>query len=104
MTIRDFFLNYWKHNDTMVDYLMVDYMIVLAQKHDSRIAEIFKKIKPNNPECDELYKIMAEPFDQGKWDAMKKDTALFKLSWKYEYPIEKDGEDTFYGRLIDRKL
>ena len=43
-TIRDFFLNYWKNNNTMVDYLMVDYMIVLAQKYDSRIAEEFAKI------------------------------------------------------------
>ena len=47
---------------------------------------------------------MAEPFDQNKWDDMKKDTALFKLSWKYEYPIEKNGKETFYGRLCDRKL
>ena len=36
MTIRDFFINYWKHNDTMVDYLMVDYMIALAQKYNRK--------------------------------------------------------------------
>lgn len=42
MTIRDFFLHYWKNNDTMVDYLMVDYMIVLAQKYDARIKKNFK--------------------------------------------------------------
>lgn len=82
----------------------MDYLIVLVQKYDNRIAEIFKKINSNNSQCDELYKIMAEPFDQNKWDDMKKDTALFKLSWKYEYPIEKNGKETFYGRLCDRKL
>ena len=104
ITIRDFFLNYWKHNDTMVDYLMVDYMIVLAQKYDKRIAKVFESIKPNNPECDELYKIMGEPFDENKWNKLKKDTALFKLSWKYQYPKEKDGKPTFYGCLINGKL
>lgn len=104
MTIRDFFLNYWKHNDTMVDYLMVDYMIVLAQKYDNRIAKEFQKIQQNNPECDELYKIMGQPYDDAIWNKMKVDTALFKLSWKYQYPLEKDGKPTFYGMLLSRKL
>lgn len=104
ITIRDFFLNYWKHNDTMVDYLMVDYMIVLAQKYDQSIAKIFENIKPNNPECDELYKIMGEKFDEKRWNELKKNTSLFKLSWKYEYPKEKNGFPTFYGCLMDGKL
>ncbi len=104
ITIRDFFLNYWKHNDTMVDYLMVDYMIVLAQKYDKRIAQIFADIKPNNPECDELYKVMGEQFDESKWCALKEDTYLFKLSWKYQYPREKNGVPTFYGKLLKGNL
>ena len=104
VTIRDFFLNYWKHNDTMVDYLMVDYMIVLAQKYDHRIAEEFQKIQPNNPECDELYKVMGELYNETAWNKMKADTALFKLSWKYQYPLEKAGKATFYGMLLKKKL
>lgn len=32
---------------------------------------------------------------------MKKNTALFKLSWKYEYPKEKDGKMTFYGKISE---
>lgn len=101
ITIRDFFLNYWKHNDTMVDYLMVDYMIVLAQKYDKNIEKAFSLIKPNNPRCDDLYKVMGEKFDKEKWDELKRNTSLFKLSWKYNYPLEKDGKKTFYGMLLD---
>ena len=104
MTIRDFFINYWKHNDTMVDYLMVDYMIALAQKYDERIEKIFRQIQPNNPECDELYKIMDQPYDEAVWNKMKEQTALFKLSWKYQYPLERNGKPTFYGMLLKRKL
>ncbi len=47
---------------------------------------------------------MSEPFNQKKWDIMKSETALFKLSWKYQYPIEKNGEKTFYGMLVQDKL
>lgn len=103
-TILDFVLEYWKNNDVMSDYLFLDYLIVLTQKYDQRIAKIFQNIEPNNPECDELYKVMGEPFNQKKWDIMKSETALFKLSWKYQYPIEKNGEKTFYGMLVQDKL
>ena len=104
ITIRDFFLNYWKYNDTMVDYLMVDYMIVLAQKYDSRIAELFETIKSNNPECDELVKVLNQPFDSEKWNDLKRKTSLFKLSWKQKYAEEKEGKPTFYKYLVDEKL
>lgn len=104
VTIRDFFLNYWKNNDSIVDYLTLDYMIVLAQKYDKRIAKIFSDIKSNNPNCDELYKVLGDEFDIDKWKRIKQDTFLFKLSWKYQYSKEKNECSTFYGYLIDRKL
>lgn len=103
-TIRDFFLNYWKNNNTMVDYLMVDYMIVLAQKYDRRIAEEFAKIEPNNSKCDELVKVLGKPYDENKWQELKKETSLFKLTWKQKYMSEANGETTFYKYLIDRIL
>ena len=79
-------------------------MIVLAQKYDKRIAKIFSDIKSNNPNCDELYKILGDEFDIDKWKRIKQDTFLFKLSWKYQYSKEKNECSTFYGYLIDRKL
>lgn len=103
-TIRDFFLNYWKNNNTMVDYLMVDYMIVLAQKNDGSIAKEFAEIKPNNSECDELVKVLGMSYDEDKWEELKNKTALFKLTWKRKYPVEINGKPTFYKYLIDRKL
>ena len=76
----------------------------MVQKHDQNIAKEFQKIKSNNPECDELYKIIGEPYNEAVWNKMKEQTALFKLSWKYQYPLEKNGKPTFYGMLLKRKL
>lgn len=101
-TILDFVLEYWKNNNVMIDYLFLDYLIVLVQKNDQNIANAFRKIKPNNSKCDELYKVMSQPFDKEKWESMRKDTCLFKLSWKYQYPVEKNGKKTFYGELLER--
>lgn len=104
MTIRDFFLNYWKHNDTMVDYLMVDYMIVLAQKYDKRIDGAFKKIIPNNPNCDELFKALGKIYNENEWNNMKKETYLYKLTWKQSFYEFQAGNATYYRKLIKNEL
>ena len=64
-------MEYWENNDIMIDYLFLDYLIVFAQKNDQNIANAFQNIEPNNSECDELYKIMSQPFDKEKWNKMK---------------------------------
>lgn len=102
--IRDFLVKYWEDNDSIIDYLLTDYLIVLAQRNNAKIAKIFENITPNNPCCDELYKILGEPYDENVWQELKKDTALFKLTWKQEFPKKKDGCDTFYAKLLDGKL
>ena len=83
---------------------MVDYMIVLAQKYDSRIAKEFAEIEPNNSKCDELVKILGRSYNESQWVELRKETALFKLTWKQKYPLEANGKPTFYKYLIDRKL
>lgn len=99
--IRDFFLEYWKTSNFMVDYLMVDYMIALAQRYDEQAGRDFKAIEPNNPQCDELYKMLGEPFDESIWQSLSNDTSLFKLTWKQSFPEECRGKQTFYARLIE---
>lgn len=102
--IRDFFLEYWKTNDFMVDYLMVDYMIVMAQRHCDEIADTFRNIRPNNPRCDDLYKMLGDPYDAEQWKALTSQTSLFKLTWKQSFPAAVNGRQTFYGKLIDGSL
>lgn len=102
--IRDFLVKYWEDNDSIIDYLLTDYLIVLAQRHNNKIARMFENITPNNPCCDELFKILGEPYDENVWQKLKKDTVLFKLTWKHEFPKKKDGCDTFYAKLLDGKL
>ena len=43
---RDFFLEYWRRSDTLVDYLLVDYLIVLAQKYCNSVAMGFEIFLP----------------------------------------------------------
>ena len=83
-----------------------------VKKNNGSPAPVYKGLKaieclpivPNNPLCDELYKVLGDPFDEAKWNQLKENTSLFKLTWKQEYPMMKDGEKTFYGMLIESRL
>lgn len=99
--VKDFLFNYWKENDKLIDYLLTDYAIVLSQRHNKQLAEAFEKIQPNNPYCDELFKVLGQPFDEEIWRRISKDTVLYKLTWKQSFPKEIDGKQTFYGKLIE---
>jgi len=79
-------------------------MIVLAQRYDQNIANAFREILPNNPECDELFKILGSAFDKNIWDSLQKETYLFKLSWKHTFPLKVKGNDTFYSKLLNGEL
>ena len=103
-TIRDFFLHYWETNDSLIDYLLVDYMIVLAQRKDVRIAKAFQEIIPNNDCCDDLYKVLDEPYKEEIWEKLTQNTALFKLTWKQNFEEQKNGIDTFYGKFLKGEL
>ena len=102
--IRDFFLEYWANSEKLVDYLLVDYMIVLAQKYNHKVKEAFATIEPNNPNCDELLKKLGAEYSEAEWNELKKETGLFKLSWKQSFPLSINGKETFYSKLINQTL
>ena len=95
---------YWENNDSLIDYLFLDYIIVLIQERDRRVKKLFRDILPNNPNNDLLLVHLKDIYDEKLWEQLKRDTSIFKLTWKAEYPLKIKGEDTFYGRLLDGSL
>ena len=75
---------------------------MLAQRHNKGIADAFAAIKPNNPRCDDLYKVLDELYDESYWSKLTEDTRLFKLTWKQSFPKEVHGRPTFYAKLLGR--
>lgn len=102
--IRDFLIYYWQENTGIIDYLLTDYLIVLASKYNIEVKQQLEKIEPNNPRCDDLFKILGRPFDEAEWEELRKDTGLFKLSWKHIFPVEINGKPTFYAKILAEEL
>lgn len=102
--LREYLLDYWKNYDYMIDYLFLDYLIVLARRQNPDVDDAFAKISPNNKNCDELLKKLGTIYNSEEWTKLKENTTLFKLTWKANFPKEIDGKKTFYGKLLNGKL
>lgn len=87
---RDFFIYYWSNNNFLIDYLLVDYMLMLVINHNEKAKKFFDSIVPNNPNCDELLPFINDAFSISIWNDLKKNTDLYKLSWKTTISFEVD--------------
>lgn len=99
--VYDFLIEYWKKNDYVIDYLLTDYIINLIIDNNSYYKSLFECIPNNNPCCDDLFRLLNEPYDDKIWNDLKNETCLFKLSWKHKYSSIINGKKTFYGKIID---
>ena len=102
--IRDYLFEYWKKYDYMIDYLFLDYLIVLARNNHEYVDSLFAASPDNNPMCDELLKVLNKPYDDIAWEQLRQDTQLFKLTWKAQAQQEVNGLKTFYEKLKNNEL
>lgn len=101
---RDMLQSYWATEQKLTDYLVLDYLMVLARRSDPAMGNAFLDVAPNQPQCDELCKVLGKPYDEQLWQRLRQDTCLFKLTWKQHFPMEAGGKPTFYACMLEGRL
>ena len=98
----DYLTYYWKTHDKVVDYLLIDYAIrVFYEQNKAFAAEIdgLPLSNPNlyffqSPECEMT-------FNKVRWQQICENTSFFKTTWKCNYKEMSNGDNTFYGKLLN---
>lgn len=98
--LREIYTEYWKEHDIILCYFLLDYLLLIAHDSFPPIGKLIDDIPVNNVNVKKLSAELNNPFDQGKWDDIKKDTVVHKLSWKRKLYPQIDGIETFYGKLL----
>lgn len=100
--MKEAFECYWKTEDIAIDYLFFDDLIYLAKENISIIRKIMEEVPINNIHRDDLQAAMnaalpAEEF----WNVVRKDTTLYKLSWRESYQQKTaDNQESVYGYFL----
>ena len=99
---RDFFLEYWKKENYLITYLLIDCIIALCYERNSYIMNEIEKVMPNNGRVFDLQPFLNQKFNDEYFNRIKEKTSIFKLSWKANYDV--NSKDTFYGYIIKGKI
>lgn len=99
----EYYLEYWKNEEQLIDYLFVDYIIYLGYQNVRNIKKTMDNNKINNVKRDELYNMFNEEFNIDKCkQLLNSDTYLYKLSWREPFNNKTiDGKDTFYSMFLN---
>ncbi len=103
---REAFECYWKKEVKAIDYLLVDYIIETGYRNIPIIKQQIDNVKINNLHRDDLQAAMnrAEPAEMFQ-AVLKKDTVLYKLSWRESYSLKTSAEkESIYSYFLKRNL
>lgn len=98
----ELYFEYWKKSGHIIDYLLIDYIIVLADKNIKGIHYLLENLPVNNLNRDELVSIFNNKFNIEEYlKIVKSETYLYKLSWREKFYEETvDGFDTLYKYFL----
>lgn len=91
---------YWRRNDKLVDYFIIHHFFQIAIEE---YPDIWKKVLPvNNATPHILLLKLFDEYDERIWEGIKEQTAIHKLTHKYNREKEML-EGTFYDVLLNRR-
>ena len=98
----DAFSHWWSKYDSIIDYVLIDYMLMSGYKHIPAITKIIDTVENNNEDIFELYKYLNEPYSDKLLKRFTDKNVMHKLTYKMELKKKTDdGKLTLYGHLLN---
>lgn len=98
-TMCNLFEEYWKSEELLIDYFLIDYFIALCYNKNNLIRLKFDSIEYNNQRIHELQENLCNKFDNKFYQELKESNKIHKLSYKKKTVISPD---TFYDVILRR--
>jgi len=95
--IDDFFMEYWKGENTLIDYWLIDYVTDIAVRHIPEYCSDWEKLQYiNNIFCE--FNIFNREYDEKSYEAYSGD--IFKIQRRDRFVNFKKGKETVLGHLL----
>ncbi len=99
--MKDAFAKWWRDYDTIIDYVLIDYLLMAGYKYIPEIREIINHVPNNNEDIFEMYQYLNSPYSDEMYQQLTKRNIMHKLTYKMTLETKtKDGEMTLYGYLM----
>lgn len=102
IVIRDLLYDYWKKNDFVIEYLMLDYFIQIVYESNIDVKKMIDDNPFNNEELYYMHLHLNEPFEKEIYDKICQTTYLHKLTWKGRLnAFTVTGDNSYYGYILN---
>ena len=103
--LDEFFEEYLKKNDYVLDYYLMDYALYIAYNEIDIIREIIDEVPENNPEVMTICEKWNENIENISLENLKNKNWFFKLTWKEKINFNSDTLSLwFYRSYIENYL
>lgn len=91
---------WWANYDTIIDYVLIDYMLWSGFKGVPAIRAVIDEVPDNNEDIFELYQVLNQPYTPELWASLTRRNVMHKLTYKMDlHKTTQEGELTLYGYL-----
>jgi hypothetical protein len=98
--LKDIFVDYWKNENKLIDYLLLSASIECAYNNIERIKNLIDAVPLEKRGYYDLYYLMNLHYNENEYESLCGDIRFHKLTYKENFKkYTKSGELTFYGHL-----
>lgn len=91
---------WWEHYDTIIDYVLIDYLLWSGFCQVPVIHRMIDAVPDNNEDIFEMYQVLNQPYSEELYARVTKRNVMHKLTYKMELGKKTpDGQKTLYGYL-----
>lgn len=99
--MKDAFSIWWEHFDTIIDYVLIDYMLLTGFQSVPAIHKVIDSVPDNNEDIFEMYQVLNQPYSEELYQRLTERNVMHKLTYKMDLRKQtEDGQMTMYGYLV----
>lgn len=103
--LRNSLLKYWQEYDTVIEYLLPDYIIKVAYDNIPSVRLMLDTFPSNVEDIWLCMRSMGEPFTDKLWAAIEKNSTFHKLTYKIPWEkVDHTGAKTVFGHILQTYL
>ena len=101
--MNEAFSHWWANYDTIIDYVLIDYMLWTGFRQVPGIHATIDAVEDNNEDIFAMYQRLNEPYSPELLAELTKHNVMHKLTYKMDLHKETpEGQQTLYGYLLEQ--
>lgn len=99
--LDDCFDTYWKNNDKMVDYFLIDYIIHIAYSKFGFAKQMIDNVNVNNENVFDLLHSLNNVYTKDEYEKLFSKNQFYKLTYKNDFRLFINKQATFFNYLTN---